>query len=132
MDEEIPPALTVVLRDLHAQCVVRPRLEQHPELGLLLYAPDGSGQGVDLSMGATPEECLAGIADQVQDWAVEALWSEGESAVWPQCPAHPDAHPLTATVTDGTAMWVCPKSGTAFARIGRLEAGPGGLTAPGP
>lgn len=57
---------------------------------------------------------------------MEALWSEGEPAVWPRCPDHPDTHPLEAVVVDGTAVWVCPKSGAvrksraAFARIGEL------------
>ncbi|WP_405876198.1 MULTISPECIES: hypothetical protein [unclassified Streptomyces] len=120
-DEEFTQALETVLRDLRAQCAVRPRLHADAEFGLMLYAPDGSGVGLTPPGGVTPAERLANLADQVQEWAVEALWSEGAPAVWPHCPAHPDRHPLTATVVAGTATWVCPKSGATVTRIGALE-----------
>jgi hypothetical protein len=99
-------ALEAVLRDLRAQCSVRPDVREPEDdyPGLILYAPDGSGQGV-YGVG------LAEVADGVQDWAVEALWAEGESAVWPECPAHPDSHPLSATVVEEVAVWVCPQGG---------------------
>lgn len=73
--------LETVLRDLRAQCSVRPDVREPEDdyPGLILYAPDGSGQGVH---GAG----LAEVADGVQDWAVEALWAEGESAVCPNAP----------------------------------------------
>ena len=130
-DEEFGQALDAVLHDLRAQCAVRPRLDEDAELGLVIYAPDGSGQGLVPPLGGTPAQRLAHLAEQVQEWAVEALWSAGEPAVWPHCPDHPDTHPLEAAVVDGTAMWVCPRGGTArtpraaFARIGGLERGEG-------
>lgn len=133
-DEEFTQALEAVLHDLRAQCAVRPRLEEDAEYGLMVYAPDGSGQGLVPPVGVTPAERLAHLAEQVQEWAVEALWSEGASAAWPQCPDHPDTHPLEAAVVDGTAMWVCPKGGAArtaraaFARIGALEKKDDGLS----
>ena len=132
-DVEYTPDLDAVLHDLRAQCAVRPRVEEadeYDEWGLLLYAPDGSGQGLIPSVEGTAAERLVHLADQAQDWAVEALWSEGVAAVWPGCPAHPGTHPLTARVAAGTAMWVCPKSGAALARIGMLPDGPGSFTAP--
>ncbi|WP_438297590.1 hypothetical protein [Streptomyces sp. HUAS TT7] len=89
----------------------------------MLYAPDGSGRGLTPPVDATAAERLAGLAEQVQEWAVEALWSEGAPAVWPHCPAHPDTHPLVAAVVAGAAVWVCPKSGATVARIGALESG---------
>ena len=49
------------------------------------------------------------LADWVQEWAVEALWSLGRSATWPQCPHHPDSHPLAPVERAGRAVWVCPK-----------------------
>ncbi|AXK36863.1 hypothetical protein DVA86_34330 [Streptomyces armeniacus] len=118
---ELAGALETVLRDLRAQCAVQPRVQADDGSGVMLWAPDGSGQGLTPPPGGTAAERLAGLADQVQEWAVEALWSEGASAVWPRCPAHPDTHPLTATVRTDTAVWVCPKRGTAVARIGELE-----------
>ncbi|WP_406331474.1 hypothetical protein [Streptomyces sp. NBC_00203] len=121
-DDEFARALETVLRDLRAQCSVQPDVREPEDdyQGVILWAPDGSGQGVGLGPGDSPAERLAGLADQVQDWAVEALWTEGESAVWPYCPWHPDSHPLTATVVEGAAVWVCPKGGQQVAPIGEL------------
>ncbi|KAB1139953.1 hypothetical protein F7R91_37835 [Streptomyces luteolifulvus] len=120
-DREFADGLETVLRDLRAQCAVQPDIRTDDTYGIMLWAPDGSAQGLTSPLGGTGADLLAHLADQVQDWAVEALWSEGASAVWPQCPTHPDPHPLTATVRTDTAVWVCPKKGTTVARIGELE-----------
>ncbi|MFF4161271.1 TetR/AcrR family transcriptional regulator [Streptomyces sp. NPDC001678] len=90
-----PPALLDFFEDL----------APHAGLYRELLGPDGGGP-------------LGRVLHQ--DRAVEALCAQGASAVWPQCPAHPDAHPLTAAVRTDTAVWVCPRSGTAVARIGEL------------
>ncbi|WP_369260685.1 hypothetical protein [Streptomyces sp. R35] len=119
-ENEFPQALQTVLQDLRAQSSVQPEIREHEEYGPVLWAPDGSGQGVSLGPGDSPAERLAGLADQVQDWAVEALWTEGEPAVWPCCPRHPDSHPLSATVVAGVPVWVCPKGGQPVANIGEL------------
>ena len=120
-DVEFSEALETILRDLRAQCAVRPRIRVDDRYGIMLHAPDGTGQGFTSPLGGTAAEQLANLADQVQEWAVEALWSEGAAAVWPHCPAHPDTHPLTATVVADTAVWVCPKGGATVALIGELE-----------
>ncbi|MGV9242381.1 hypothetical protein [Streptomyces sp. NPDC003710] len=78
-------------------------------------------EGVSGGPGHTPAERLAYLADQVQAWAVEALWAEGVPAVGPHCPAHPDAHPLTATVVRDEAVWTYPRSGETVAPVGGLE-----------
>jgi hypothetical protein len=62
----------------------------------------------------------AEVADQVQGWAVEALWTAGEPAVWPRCPAHPDTHPLDAAVEGGTAVWRCPRGTAPTVPMGEL------------
>lgn len=132
-DEEFTYALKTVLRDLRAQCPVQPviRTDDDEFRGVMLYAPDGSGQGVYAEPDGRPAMLLAHVADQVQEWAVEALWGQGEPAVWPRCPSHPDTHPLAATVEqveEGDAVWVCPSTGDTAARIGALpvsEAGEG-------
>ena len=120
-DPEFAAALQTVLRDLQAQSAVQPELRIEPAYGPMLYAPDGSGQGLTHPRGTTTPDRLANLADQVQEWAVEALWTAGVPAVWPHCPEHPNSHPLRATVADETAVWTCPKSGTVVARIGELE-----------
>jgi len=113
VDDDVPfvRALEAVLRDLCAQCAVQPDVREPEDdyPGVVFYAPDGSGQGLYAWPDERPGVRLAEVADRAQEWAVEALWGEGEPAVWPGCPAHPDSHPLDATVVDGVAVWVCPR-----------------------
>lgn len=65
---------------------------------------------------------IAGVADQVQEWAVEELWRTGRPATWPECPWHPGSHPMTAVARDGRAGWTCPGSGREAGLIGTLGA----------
>jgi hypothetical protein len=118
-DPEFAAALETILRDLRAERAVLPDVRVDAAYGTMLYAPDGSGQGITWPGGTGPDP-LANLADQVQEWAVEALWSAGEPAVWPHCPTHPNSHPLRATVVADTAVWVCPASGGTVAAIGEL------------
>lgn len=60
------------------------------------------------------------LADQIQEAAVEALPSMGRAAVWPECPDHPNGHPLQAIVFDAAAVWTCPRTGHHISEIGRL------------
>ncbi|HTJ68518.1 MAG TPA: hypothetical protein VL551_13370 [Actinospica sp.] len=132
IDPVLAAALAPLLRDLEAGHVTEPRLATDSrfydadEPAVLLYAPDGSGFGVRVLPDAPYAEQLAHLADQVQEWAVEALWSEGKSAVWPQCPDHPDSHPLQPNVIDeytqqAAAVWQCPKTRDVVAKIGELR-----------
>ncbi|MET9843280.1 hypothetical protein ACFZC6_19985 [Streptomyces ossamyceticus] len=120
-EAEFSEALAVVLRDLRAQCSVRPRVREDEDgPGVVLYAPDGSGHGVWAEPDGRPGVLTAEVADQVQGWAVEALWTAGEPAVWPRCPAHPDTHPLDAAVERGTAVWRCPRGTAPTVPVGEL------------
>lgn len=121
-DDEFARVLETALRDLRAQCSVQPDVREPEDdyPGVILWAPDGSGQGVYAHPDDRPGARLAEVADQVQDWAVEALWTEGEPAVWPHCPKHPNSHPLAATVVERTAVWVCPQGGPPVHTIGEL------------
>ncbi|WP_127939789.1 hypothetical protein [Nonomuraea polychroma] len=125
MDKVLPATLQPALKDLYANCAVRPTVRladvrSWEEPFVWLHAPDGSGQGVQIRRGGDTPHQVADLADQVQEWAVEALWLEGLPAVWPECPAHPDTHPLSATVTGGVAVWACPQTKTVIAAIGGL------------
>lgn len=132
-DPRFAEALETVLRDLRAQGVVEPKIRVEQDY-TMLYAPDGSGQGVSWPEHGPAADRLAWLADQVQEWAVEALWRQGAPAVWPHCPWHPNTHPLKATVEPDTdtqaqtetetesAVWVCPNTGATVARVGELKA----------
>jgi hypothetical protein len=60
------------------------------------------------------------VADQVQEWAVEELCSVGRPTNWPQCPRHPQSHPLVAVLREGLAVWVCPKTADVVCEVGHL------------
>lgn len=129
MKEELATALEPVLRDLSGSCAVRPRVVEEVHDGeacVMLYEPDGSGVGIGVWPGGDDAERVARVADQVQDWAVEALWAAARPAVWPECPAHPGSHPLRAGVRGGVAVWSCPRTGEAAALVGELAAALGG------
>jgi hypothetical protein len=81
----------------------------------------GEQVGIRLTASDSEAKQEADIADQVQEWAIEELWGDGLSAVWPQCPEHPDTHPLAPVVQDGVAVWSCPVSHAVVAEIGSLE-----------
>ncbi|MET8688659.1 hypothetical protein ABZV77_31065 [Streptomyces sp. NPDC004732] len=124
MDEELAAALDPVLRDLRATCAVRPvvREERDDMIGelVVLYEPDGSGAGLVPRFGGSAAERTADFADQAQDWAVEALCAVLKPAVWPECPEHPDSHPLAAGVVRGVAVWSCPRTRRVAAPVGEL------------
>ena len=100
---EFIQALETVLHDLRAEGAVLPRVSVAADYGLMLHEPDGSGHGVRWPESGSAADRLASLADQVQEWAVEALWSAGVPAVWPHCPQHPNSHPLKATVAAAEA-----------------------------
>ncbi|MGV9776326.1 hypothetical protein [Streptosporangium sp. NPDC003464] len=130
MHAELLAALEPVCRDLRTGCAVPPDIrEAHADPGrweglacAMFYGPDGSGQEVSVVLGEDPAEQVARLADQVQEWAVEALWAAGLPAVWPHCPAHPDSHPLLARAERGQAAWFCPHTGELVTPVGLLPA----------
>jgi hypothetical protein len=124
MDGELRIAFDIVKHDLDTGCTVAPEIrDDYAEgdlVGIWLYEPDGTGRAVSVPRGLAPAEQVVHLADQVQEWAVEALWRAGDSAVWPQCPLHPGTHPLASRLIGGRAAWTCPRTGTVVASIGGL------------
>jgi hypothetical protein len=126
MDSALAEALTPVLRDLANSGSVIPdvRDDQWSDLEgqvtVMLFSPGGSGQGVFAMTGEPLPQRIASVADQVQEWAVEELCSIGRPTNWPQCPQHPDSHPLSAVVREGRAVWNCPRTGHVAGEIGQL------------
>jgi hypothetical protein len=128
VDSKLSEALAPVLDDLRNSGGPIPDVRDKQwstfpgQVTAMLYAADGSGQGVS-AMAAEPlPQRIASVADQVQEWAVEELCRVRRPATWPECTWHPDSHPMTADVRHGRAVWTCPRSGHASDRIGSLRA----------
>jgi hypothetical protein len=128
VDNALAEALTPVLRDLANAGSVIPEVRDSQwssfegQATAMLYSRDGSGQGISAMTGEPLPERIASVTDQVQDWAVEELGSIGSPTNWPQCPQHPDSHPLSPVVRQGRAVWNCPKTGHVVSEIGQLPA----------
>lgn len=127
MDAALAEALAPVLRDLEGSGSPAPdvRDDQCSGDGLvtaMLYSADGFGQGVSAMLTDSPAERVASVADQVQEWVLEDLWSIGRPATWPECPQHPGSHPLSAAVRGSRATWTCPRTGRIVTEIGQLSA----------
>lgn len=111
--------LAPVLRDIRATGAIVPdvREEAHEDLGADMVSawiqrPDGIvGTGVRVDLALPPEERLADIAEQLQEWEMEELAAVDRPATWPECPEHPGSHPLSPRVQDGAAVWSCPRTG---------------------
>jgi hypothetical protein len=89
----------------------------------MVWFPDGSGTGIYVRTGDQVAQRVAMIADQLQDAVVESLPWLGLPAVWPECPDHPDSHPLEAVCDDAAAVWICPRTSRRVGPIGHLTPG---------
>ncbi|WP_286929706.1 MULTISPECIES: hypothetical protein [Aeromicrobium] len=126
MDDILSEAMAPVLRDLARSGLTPPRIDEsdwsgdpdHPSA--MMWAPDGTGRGISVQRSAPEPERLASAADQVQEWAIESiLWGTAPTN-WPQCPRHPAHHPLLASTSDTSAVWVCPTDRAVIGVIGSL------------
>jgi hypothetical protein len=121
-------ALAPVLRDLRVAGAIVPEVryeameDRGPGYVCAVISPPGRAPGsvgVWVAADQPAAERVAGLAEQVQEWEVEALAAAGRPATWPECPGHPASHPLEAAVSpDGAAIWRCPRSGRAIGAIG--------------
>jgi len=127
MDPLLRQALDVALRDIRSLGVPEPEIRDtiwikdpaYPSA--VLGSIGGAGTGISVRLADPQAERLARVADQVQDWVIEELWSRHEPTNWPTCPAHPDSHPLICVTRDGTAVWTCPIDLTEFSPVGSLR-----------
>jgi hypothetical protein len=86
-----------------------------------IIRPSGYEWGIRLQLTLPAKEQLVNLADQVQEWQVEELWAAGRSATWPECPEHPNSHPLSAVLHNDDAVWICPKNRHMICQIGELR-----------
>ena len=128
MDPALSEALAPVLHDLGTFGAPVPDVRDNQwsdfpgQVTAMLHDVDGTAQGVFAMAAESLAERMASVADQVQEWAVEALWRAGRPASWPECPEHPNSHPLEPVVQQDRAVWVCPKTRHLVGDIGRLGA----------
>jgi hypothetical protein len=102
----------------------------HASLTAMVFAPDGSSQGLRVHPSIPFADRVAMLADQIQEWAFAARWAAGVSVIWPRCPSHPNSHSLRSDVDAGLdpgpgatrAVWRCPGSGRIVCAIGQLPA----------
>jgi hypothetical protein len=117
-----------VLRDLGTYGALVPdvRDKQWPDfpgqVTAMLHDTDGTAHGVFAMAAESLPQRIASVADQVQDWAVEALWHAGRPATWPECPEHPNSHPLTAAIQQDRVVWICLRTRHLVNEVGQLRA----------
>ena len=132
--EKLRAVLEPILHDLRISGAIVPKIleEAHDDLGpdyvsAWIKSPDGAGwgdlggQGIRVEVSLPPPERLADLADQLQEWEVEELAAAGRSATWPECPQHPNSHPLAPRASGDQATWCCPASGQIIGVIGALR-----------
>jgi hypothetical protein len=124
--EKLRESIDRVLPDLLATSGLTPEIRDvewaadPPLQSAMLHSPDGTGRGISVRSDEGPAERVADLADQIQEWAVEELCAIGQPATWPECPEHPDSHPLAPVAVGGVAVWECPRSNRIVAEIGHL------------
>jgi hypothetical protein len=120
----VPSTLAVVLKDVAATYPLPVRVEPaqfDDRTEYVWVTVDGdSTVGIAVAAGLPPAERLAEAAGQLADWLVEALPGAGLPAVWPECPRHPDSHPLDPRPGPAGAVWTCPRTGEPVAAVGSL------------
>ncbi len=120
----LPP----ILHDLTAACAVpfeirEVRVERRAmamEVSFTVCVPLESDAHVTFLGTGKPPQDIADLADKMQDVATDALWFEGLSWEWPECPEHPESHALRPTVVAERPVWRCPLTRVVVAEIGSL------------
>lgn len=121
-------AMAPVLRDIQVSGAIPPAIQEETHdavddewIGVMLWSSDGTGMGVFIPAEPIAAEQVARLAEQVQEWEIEELASVGRSATWPECPEHPNSHPLQPAADDSNrAVWRCPRSGRVISQVGAL------------
>lgn len=126
MTAKIVEIIRHVLQDVRSSGLEEPRIEDlawndDPQaLSAMIYSVrDSSGQGVSVRRDLPRAEQLVSVADQVQEWVIEENGPTNSN--WPQCPWHPNNHPLAAQLVGDQGVWACPVLRTPAAIIGELS-----------
>jgi hypothetical protein len=120
--------LAPVLRDIEASGVILPTIQEQTcedvddeFVSVMAWGSDGTGMAVFIPSERLAVERVARLAEQLQEWEIEELAAAGRSATWPECPDHPNSHPLEPVVDDEKmAVWRCPRTARMICAIGAL------------
>lgn len=127
--EVLREAAAPVLRDIAASGAIGldVREEAHADRGhetvcAWVSGADGiTGMGIWVLLGSSAAERIVELAEQLQEWEIEELSAAGRPATWPECPEHPNSHPLEPVVEgENDAVWRCPRSWHVICAIGAL------------
>ncbi|WP_458108564.1 hypothetical protein M1D51_03620 [Arthrobacter sp. R3-55] len=127
MEPNIVEIINRVLQDVNSSGLTEPRVEavdwdEDPQaISAMIYSTrDSTGQGVSVRAHIPGADQLASVADQIQEWVIEENGPTNSN--WPQCPWHPNNHPLAAQAVGDHGVWACPVLLTPVAVIGELPA----------
>jgi hypothetical protein len=129
MEGACRPALADLDRSRPGLLRLGPRPESLPAVdpwgndGASLWLWDTGGQGTGVWLGEpeeAPSAALFRACEAVQEAAIEAV-----HGAWPECPDHPDSHPLELREAGNRPAWACPVNGRSVAPVGELG-GPSG------
>jgi hypothetical protein len=130
--EVIQKATAPVLRDLEVTGAIVPEIlyqSSHDDSrdgreGVSTDIGRGGGHGGDVwtpTEETSSAEQMWWAAYELQEWEIHELWEAGRPATWPECPQHPDTHPLEPDIDAGdTAVWRCPRTQRVVCAIGAL------------
>lgn len=118
--------LAPVLRDIQASGAIRPIIREETRdsvtddfVSVMVWHADRTGMGVFVPAEDTAAQRVVRLAEQVQEWEIEELAAAGRSATWPECPDHPNSHPLQPVLSgQDTAVWRCPRSARVISQVG--------------
>ena len=83
-----------------------------------LWLWETGGQGTGVWLGEPEEDASAALfraSEAVQEAAIEAV-----RGAWPECPDHPDSHPLELHDAGNGPAWACPLTGRSLGPVGEL------------
>lgn len=102
---------------VHSRIMLEPATETPRYESFWLVSVSGGRTGIVIPIDVDEPARRVLLADQVQDFLHEELSALGKSTSWPECPEHPNSHPLRPQIVDGTGAWVCPKTQQNFGEL---------------